>query len=141
MRSSACAATVAPSPSASRRSFVVAECVCNAVDRITSIGGTYRLHNHPSAEFINAAFGYGLRLDGVLGAGSIVVFDFDANNSAVYLRYDKAAGAGRSPRPRGPARLSARAGTVRIYGTAIGGALSGDVATCNAGGCSIVNPE
>ncbi len=141
MRSTACAATVAPSAPASRRNFVVAECVCNAVDRITSIGGTYRLHNHPSAEFINAAFGYGLRLDGVLGAGSIVVFDFDANNSAVYLRYDKAAGGGRALPARPGTSEHSCAGTVRIYGTAIGGALSGDVATCNAGGCSIVNPE
>jgi len=104
-------------------SFVVGECVCNAVDRVVSQGGTYRLANHPRAEFTNPGMGYGLRLDGVLGDGSLVVFDFNREGSAVYLRYDKAAG------------------TIHIYGKVWGGQLSGDSAACNAGPCSIVNPE
>lgn len=71
--------------------------------------GTYQLHNHPDG---NAAPPlYGLRLDGLLGAGTRVTFDFDATDfgAAMFLDYDGS--------------------SLHIYGTAWGGIDGGSTYT------------
>lgn len=96
-------------------------------------GGTFRLYNHPTAEWTRAGFGYGLRVDGLFdgNANSRVVFDFDDVNAAMYLTYN------------------AISKKIIIRGVARGGVLSGDTVACNAvkygkappSACQIINPR
>jgi hypothetical protein len=90
----------------------------------------YRLGNHPGNPYAHpaadglGAVAYGLRLDGLFTGAidEVVVFDFEAG-SGVFLELDPAAGTG------------------RLFGELVGGALSGDPVSCLALDCEVVDPR
>lgn len=100
-------------------------------DSDTEVARTrYRLGNHPGNPYAHPAadgleaVAYGLRLDGLFTGAidEVVVFDFEAG-SGVFFEVDPAAGTG------------------RLFGELVGGALSGDPVSCLALDCEVVDPR
>jgi len=82
-------------------------------------GGTFRMRNHPTAEWTRPGFGHGLRLDGLFDGNphQRVIFDFNHASSNVWFQYTP---------------ITASQSTISISGMVYGGLLSGDISACNA---------